>query len=81
MPLSRTIPRPPCPEPDRAAELGPSAASDRKTPKIVAAVMQDTDGDFGPMTQAAAVSFQVTRGLVPDGEVGPKTAKALGIHL
>lgn len=37
------------------------------------------DGEFGPMTQAAVVAFQVSRGLVSDGEVGSRTAKALGI--
>jgi N-acetylmuramoyl-L-alanine amidase len=39
------------------------------------------DGVFGPMTQAAVISIQATRGLVADGEVGPVTAKALGITL
>lgn len=39
------------------------------------------DGVFGPMTQAAVSAFQISKGLVADGEVGPITAKALGISL
>ncbi|MGH9579668.1 MAG: peptidoglycan-binding domain-containing protein [Terriglobales bacterium] len=39
------------------------------------------DGEFGPMTQAAVVAFQLSHGMVADGEVGPRTAKALGIEL
>jgi N-acetylmuramoyl-L-alanine amidase len=39
------------------------------------------DGVFGPMTHAAVVAFQITNGLIPDGEVGPKTAKVLGMQL
>ncbi|MBA3915323.1 MAG: peptidoglycan-binding protein [Acidobacteriales bacterium] len=37
----------------------------------------DVDGIFGPHTQAASVAFQLSKGLVPDGEVGPVTMKAL----
>ena len=39
------------------------------------------DGEFGPHTHAAVVAFQLSLGLVPDGEVGPQTAQALGVQL
>lgn len=39
------------------------------------------DGAFGPSTHAAVVDFQKSHGLVPDGEVGPQTAAALGVQL
>jgi N-acetylmuramoyl-L-alanine amidase len=35
------------------------------------------DGDFGPQTAAAVTAFQLANGLVPDGEAGPVTLKAL----
>lgn len=37
------------------------------------------DGEFGPMTHAATVGFQITKGLEVDGTVGPNTASALGL--
>lgn len=39
------------------------------------------DGIYGPNTVAAVNAFQVTNGLVADGEVGVQTAKALGITM
>ncbi len=39
------------------------------------------DGVFGPKTFTAVLRFQQVRGLVPDGEVGPQTAAALGLNL
>ncbi len=39
------------------------------------------DGIYGKGTRSAVISFQKARGLVADGIVGPKTAKALGISL
>jgi hypothetical protein len=38
-------------------------------------------GTYGPETQAAVIAFQIMKGLVPDGEVGSVTAKALGVIL
>ncbi len=35
------------------------------------------DGRFGPLTEAATKAFQAHKGLVADGEIGPKTHRAL----
>jgi hypothetical protein len=37
-----------------------------------------TDGSFGPTTLARVVEFQRSKGLIPDGVVGPNTWAALG---
>lgn len=39
------------------------------------------DGVYGPKTAKAVAQFQSARHLVPDGEVGPITAAALGVPL
>jgi cell wall-associated NlpC family hydrolase len=38
------------------------------------------DGEFGPQTAAAVQAFQMSKGLLPDAEVGQRTAKALGVE-
>ena len=37
------------------------------------------DGDFGPGTEAAVIAWQRSKGLVPDGIVGPSSLRAMGI--
>lgn len=39
----------------------------------------DDDGKFGPNTDAAVTAFQEKNSLTPDGIVGDKTRKALGL--
>ena len=41
----------------------------------------DIDGEYGPDTEAAVVAFQLSEGLVADGQTGRDTAEALGIAL
>ncbi|WP_244190788.1 peptidoglycan-binding domain-containing protein [Streptomyces caeruleatus] len=36
----------------------------------------EVDGDFGPMTHGAVITFQKRAGLDADGSVGPQTRKA-----
>jgi peptidoglycan hydrolase-like protein with peptidoglycan-binding domain len=40
----------------------------------------EADGVYGPRTELAVAAFQRSQGtLVPDGEAGPATLKALGM--
>ncbi len=38
------------------------------------------DGEFGPATEAAVLAFQRSEALLPDGIVGARTARALGLE-
>src|SRR5262249_51131616 len=37
------------------------------------------DGQYGSMTAAAVKAYQLAKRLIPDGEVGPQTARSLGV--
>jgi hypothetical protein len=73
--------RPPRP-PATLLRLGAHGELVREVQEALAAGGLDpgpTDGIFGPHTFAAARAFQIRKALVPDGEVGPETLKALGV--
>ncbi|WIY24520.1 peptidoglycan recognition protein family protein [Parasedimentitalea psychrophila] len=72
------VPRPRTPAEDNTGRptLRRPASGDL-VKEIQAKVGVDTDGDFGPKTEAAMRAFQRKHGLVPDGIVGPKTWEAL----
>jgi N-acetylmuramoyl-L-alanine amidase len=67
--------------------VGGSGMNPKKTKEIQSALKKagfdsgPADGIYGVITAKAAHAFQVVNGLVPDGEVGPETAKALKIKL
>ena len=51
----------------------------RKLVELHFLTTKDVDGEFGPVTSAAVVAFQRSKGFIEDGEVGPDTGRALGL--
>lgn len=62
-------------------QIGDRGLEVRRLQEALAALGFDIipDGDFGPITHGIVIDFQASRGLVPDGIVGAKTKKALGL--
>jgi len=60
------------------ATAGPKVAAVQVALKRVGLYNATVDGVRGPMTKAAIVSFQRSRGLSVDGVVGPQTRRAFG---
>lgn len=56
---------------------GPDVLTLQSTLKQLGFDPNGTDGVFGPGTEAAVKAFQQSKGLTPDGMVGPKTMAAL----
>ena len=82
-----TVPEPAAPDPAtifrQTTDLTPDPIVKRIQAALSAAGFDPgkADGLFGSHTEAAVIAFQNADGLTPDGEVGPKTAAALGISL
>jgi N-acetyl-anhydromuramyl-L-alanine amidase AmpD len=69
----------PVPYPGTAVKQGskgPNVKAVQQKIKALGSPIRD-DGDFGPRTHTAVEMFQRSKGLTPDGVVGPKTWAAL----
>jgi len=69
-------------------QRNPTKAEFRPTAKEIQAALKNAgfnpgsiDGKIGPRTRQAIKDFQKSKGLVPDGVVGPKTWTSLGRYL
>lgn len=71
----------PVPLPEAALSIGDRGPLVKKLQEALNALGEhlNADGIFGPGTHAAVMAFQARNGLTPDGIVGSKTLKALGI--
>jgi peptidoglycan L-alanyl-D-glutamate endopeptidase CwlK len=56
---------------------GPDVLTLQSTLKQLGFDPNGVDGTFGPGTESAVIAFQKSKGLTPDGMVGPNTAAAL----
>lgn len=68
---------PPPPPPPRLLRRGSRGEDVAALQRRLRELGFDADGDFGAATEAAVVAFQESRGLLPDGIVGPLTAAEL----
>ncbi len=59
--------------------VGPEVATLQEQLKALGFDPGSVDGEFGPATEAAVISFQQSEGLLADGIVGPHTQAALAL--
>jgi len=64
-------------QPLQEGDTGPQVKLLQKELKSLGFLAGAADGSFGPGTKAAVGQFQSSRGLTPDGQVGPDTLTAL----
>ena len=65
----------------RYGDQGPAVAFLQIALQRVGTFKGKVDGVFGQETQAAVLRFQIERGLIPDGVVGPETYAELEPYL
>jgi peptidoglycan hydrolase-like protein with peptidoglycan-binding domain len=63
-----------------SSDTGAPAASGDAVERLQSALHMQTDGNFGPETEAAVRRLQARHGLTVDGVVGAETWSVLGIH-
>jgi cell wall-associated NlpC family hydrolase len=63
-----------------SSDAGAPAASGDAVERLQSALHMQTDGNFGPETEAAVRRLQARHGLTVDGIVGAETWSVLGIH-
>ena len=64
---------------DAEDQQGGEASAGNEVSRLQAALHLETDGNFGPDTEAAVRRLQARHGLTVDGVVGPSTWAALGV--
>jgi peptidoglycan hydrolase-like protein with peptidoglycan-binding domain len=62
------------------SSAGEAPSSGNAVERLQSALHMQTDGNFGPQTEAAIRRLQARHGLTVDGVVGPATWSVLGIH-
>ena len=65
----------------KSGDTGAEVKTLQRTLNSVGSASLKVDGDYGPATQQAVVTFQQANGLAADGIVGPQTVQALNAAL